>query len=150
MKIRQETDYAIRVIHALIKADGRPLLSKEIAASEGIPPNYILTIMCKLKAAGFVEMALKTKDHRGGYLLLTDPGRISLFDIITAFEGNIRINGCLSDKCKNNCPNMANCQIRIEMKRINDVLNEELKKKSLLEITDKESKDQQSSADCLI
>lgn len=146
MKIRQETDYAIRAIHALIKAKGKPLLSKEIAAAESVPPNYILTIMCKLKAAGFVAVTVKTKEQKGGYTLIVDPNKISLFDIITAFEGEIQINTCLRDE--KNCPNQKNCLVRDEMRRVNDILNSELKRKSLAEILKERSDPDKYTLDC--
>ena len=39
MKIRRETDYAIRAVRALVNANGNAMLSKEVAEAEDIPQN---------------------------------------------------------------------------------------------------------------
>ncbi len=132
MKFRQETDYAMRAIHALVEAGQKPLISKEIASNQNIPANYILTIMCKLKSSGFVKMVAKTENRRGGYMLAKDPYTITYFDVVNAFEGGIQINACLRDaKC---CSMSSNCSMRKELIRINEVLISELKKQSIADI----------------
>jgi Rrf2 family protein len=131
MKLRRETDYAIRAIRALINSD-HPLISKEIAAKESIPQSYILTIMCKLKSAGIVDTVKKKGDLKGGYVLLADPHIATLYDVVHIFEGEIRINACLLEE--DDCPNRNTCKVHVEMKRINDALNDELKRKSIAEI----------------
>ena len=85
MKFRQETDYAMRAIYALVEAGQKPLISKEIASNQNISANYILTIMCKLKSSGFVKMLSKTENRRGGYMLAKDPSTITYFDVVNAF-----------------------------------------------------------------
>lgn len=132
MKFRQETDYAMRALHALIEAGDKPLISKEIASHQGIPANYILTIMCKLKSNGFVKMVAKNKERRGGYMLAKDPSDITLYDVVTAFEGDLQINACLRDA--SSCPNVSHCGMRRELIRVNKVLISELKKQTFADI----------------
>jgi Rrf2 family protein len=132
MKIRRETDYAIRAIRALINSGGKPLLSKEVADRESIPQSYILTIMCKLKGAGIVTTVNKHGNVQGGYKLLVDPDKACIYDIVRLFEGDMKINACLRDE--DDCPNKATCTVHVEMQRINDALIAEMKRKSITEI----------------
>jgi Rrf2 family protein len=132
MKIRRETDYAIRAVRALIRANGNALISKEIAAEEGIPQTYILTIMGKLKEAGIVDTINRKGSMRGGYILVADPYEATIYDIVHAFEGDLKINACLRDQ--DECPNRSTCKVHKEMQRINDALVNEMKRKSIMEI----------------
>jgi Rrf2 family protein len=132
MKIRRETDYAIRAIRALINAKGEALISKEIASRESIPQTYILTIMSKLKKAGIVTTVNRKGECRGGYVLVADPDKATMYDVIYVFEGDLKINACLRDQ--DDCPNRKTCKVHIEMQRINEAIIDELKKNTISEI----------------
>ena len=134
MKIRRETDYAIRAIRALVDSKGTALLSKEIAEIESIPQTYILTIMCKLKNAGIAKTVHKHGDKRGGYVLSADIHKLTLYDVVLAFEGEMKINTCLRNE--DTCRNKATCSIRKEMQRINAALIDDMSKRSIAEILD--------------
>jgi Rrf2 family protein len=146
MKIRRETDYAIRAIRALINAE-HPLISKEIADRESIPQSYILTIMCKLKSAGIVDTAKKRGDQKGGYILLADPHTATIYDVIHLFEGDIKINACLLEE--DDCPNRATCTVHVEMQRINDALIGEMKRNTIADILGFDSNKERLSIDGL-
>ncbi|NLH92515.1 MAG: Rrf2 family transcriptional regulator [Atopobium sp.] len=132
MKIKRETDYAIRAIRALINARGIPLISKEIADREHIPQTYILSIMGKLKNNGIVDTVPRHGDVPGGYRLLADPDQANIYDVVHIFEGDLKINACLREQ--DECPNRETCTVHLEMERINEALIEEMKRKSITEI----------------
>ena len=132
MKIRKETDYAIRAIKALISADGNGLLSKEIAAQEEIPNNFILSIMCKLKRMGIAGTVRGNANRRSGYVLKTDPRKLTLYDIVHGFEGDVAINACLDGD--DTCPKRETCSIYKEMLRVNNALIASMKERTILEI----------------
>jgi Rrf2 family protein len=132
MKIRRETDYAIRAIHALANVHGEALLSKEIASKENIPQTYILTIMSVLKNAEIVTVVRRKGESKGGYVLRADLNDISLYDVVHAFEGEIAINTCL--KNKDDCACRKKCKMRKEMNRINEELINQMKKNSIQKV----------------
>ena len=132
MKIRKETDYAIRAIRALARADGIALMSREIGEKEAIPQTYILSIMCKLKAAGIASTIHKNIKRKGGYILAADLDRVTLYDVVYLFEGDIKINTCLREE--DDCPNRSTCTIHNEMLKINDELIQSMKRRSLNDI----------------
>lgn len=91
MQLNVTTDYAIRSL-LYIAIQNKPVTSPDIANVMVIPPNYLITIMAKLKKAGIVSV-LRGKE--GGYYLAKKPEEISLLDIINVMEGTTRINRCL-------------------------------------------------------
>ena len=132
MKIRKETDYAIRAIRALAQADGSAMMSREIGEKESIPQTYILSIMCKLKNAGIASTIHKNGRRKGGYILSSDLSTVTLYDVVYLFEGDILINTCLREQ--DDCPNRSTCTIHKEMLKINDDLIQSMKRRSLLDI----------------
>ena len=136
MKIRRETDYAFRAVRALYQSEGQPLFSQEIAKAESIPPTYILVIMSKLVNAGFVKTLYQHGDSKGGYVLSADPAVMTLYDIYQLFEGDMKISECLRDECK--CCHIRTCKVHLEMIRLNNVLIDEMKRKSIKDILSEE------------
>ena len=132
MKIRRETDYAIRAIRTLYVSEGYPLFSQEIAKRESIPSTYILVIMAKLKSAGYVETLYRKAGSKGGYILSADLARVTLYDIYMLFEGDMTICECLREE--EQCCHEETCRIRKEMCRLNKVLIKEMKRSSIEEI----------------
>ena len=132
MKIRRETDYAIRAIRSLHQAKGYPLFSQEIAKRESIPSTYILVIMSKLKSAGYVETLYRKADSKGGYILSVDLRKITLYDVYQLFEGDMAICECLRDE--KHCSQKKSCRIHNEICRLNKVLIKEMKRNSIEEI----------------
>jgi Rrf2 family protein len=91
MQINITTDYAIRALLCLAVGN-RPRNGVEIAESMKIPHSYLLTLMAKLKRAGFVS---STRGHSGGYALAKLPSNITLWDIISVMEGAPQLIRCL-------------------------------------------------------
>jgi Rrf2 family protein len=101
---------------------GKPVLLKDIAASEEISEKYLSLIVIPLRAAGLIK---SMRGARGGYNLAQDPNGISLRNIIEALEGEICLVHCL--KQPSTCSRSATCPTRdiwnILGNKINDTLN---------------------------
>jgi Rrf2 family nitric oxide-sensitive transcriptional repressor len=93
MQLNITTDYAIRALFYLAM-EKHPVGGSEISEKMNIPHSYLLTIMGKLKKAGFVSAA---RGHIGGYYLVKEPEAISMWDIISVMEGTTQVNRCLED-----------------------------------------------------
>ncbi|MBQ2697632.1 MAG: Rrf2 family transcriptional regulator [Clostridia bacterium] len=92
MRITQEADYAVRIIHYLALT-GEKCDAKNIAENVGVSTRFALKILGKLGQCGFIR---SFKGASGGYVLERRPEEITLLDIVTAIDGPIAINKCLT------------------------------------------------------
>jgi Rrf2 family protein len=85
--ISLKAQYGLRAIVSLAANYGKgPLQARQIAITQDIPARYLELLLSQLRRARLVEA---TRGKKGGYFLAKKPNTISVYDIITAFEGNI-------------------------------------------------------------
>jgi Rrf2 family protein len=80
------TEYALL---ALLELAGHypqqePLQIKQIAAQQQIPERYLEQLLATLRRGGFVQ---SQRGAKGGYLLIQEPWKITLFDVVNCLEG---------------------------------------------------------------
>mgnify|MGYP002796353524 CR=1 FL=1 len=78
MVITRETDYALRILRALLGGDLRTV--GQIAQDELLPQAFAYKILKKLERAGLIEV---TRGTTGGCRLVADLSRISLKEILS-------------------------------------------------------------------
>ncbi|MDR1862994.1 MAG: Rrf2 family transcriptional regulator [Treponema sp.] len=129
--ITKEADYAVRIIRALSRM-GRENV-RHICGSEQIPHQYAYKILKKLEKAGIV---LSYRGVDGGYALVKDPRLITLFDVITAVDGDLLLCECLGHgaDCPMNGKGSRRCKVHGEFSRIQVLILKHLREKSLAEI----------------
>ena len=90
MNITLEADYALRIVYIFscnnVKTDANSL-SEQI----GVSLRFTLKILRKLLLAGIVR---SYKGTHGGYMLDKAPCEISMYDVITAIDGELPVNRC--------------------------------------------------------
>lgn len=96
MKLSVKSDYAARAVLSLARSypNGEARKVEELAAEQGVPPNYLIQILIELKAKHIV------KSHRGkdgGYLLARPPGEITFGELLRAIHGQVFDSPALSD-----------------------------------------------------
>ena len=91
MQLKMQTDYAIRV---LLYLAGRrePAVTKEMASALGISEGYLPKVTQRLRRAGWVSSSAGVA---GGFQLIEDPGKITLYDVMRVTEDTVQINRCL-------------------------------------------------------
>jgi len=99
MKITNEADYALRIMHYLAlcgsKTDENNVVdAKTIAETVSVPPGFTLKILRKLVCGGLV---VSYKGVRGGYALSTSPAEITMRSIVELIDGPLTISKCLCD-----------------------------------------------------
>ena len=96
LKINRQTDYAVRVVLALAKrGEGIRLSSAEIQREMMIPPALMTRIVAQLAREGLIN----TFPGRDGGLMLPRPAaRISLKEVVEAFEGPSLLSDCMQAK----------------------------------------------------
>jgi Rrf2 family protein len=70
------------------EARSRLLKSREIAENQNIPLKYLEQIINILKKRGLV---ISVRGAEGGYRIARDPQEITVFQILTALEGDLSI-----------------------------------------------------------
>jgi len=121
--LTKDTDYAVRAIVHLARHNDGYIPSREIAAAEGIPLQFLRRILHDLAQAGLVT---SREGVAGGVRLHARPRDIRVSDIIRIFQGDIELADCMFRR--RICANRAKCVLRKRIKAIEDVVNREFEK----------------------
>jgi Rrf2 family protein len=100
-------EYALRALISLSQEPDRATLGRDLAASSGVPANYLSKILLDLKKAGFVQAVRGTG---GGYRMGRPPEEIRLIDVVEFVDGAAARPGCFlagSDACSDDDPCLA-------------------------------------------
>lgn len=106
MHITLETDYAVRIVDCLGRAQTR-MGAQAIADDTGVTLRFALKILRKLVASGIL---VSFKGASGGYEMNRELEDISMYDILTTIEGPYYFSRCLAEEhdCyrnhQNECP----------------------------------------------
>lgn len=124
LKINRQTDYAVRVILALAqRGEGARLSSADIQQEMLIPKAFMTRIVAQLSREGLVD----TFPGRDGGLMLPCPAsKITLKDVVEAFEGPILLSECMQVKGEDDCPFQANCPVRSKWGRVQTAMMREM------------------------
>ncbi len=88
MKVSLKTEYACRVLAQLARRYDQNELAhiESLAQAEDVPANYLVQILNDLRNSGLIQ---SRRGKQGGYQLARDPSTLTLFDILTAIEGEL-------------------------------------------------------------
>ncbi|AFZ03782.1 RrF2 family transcriptional regulator [Calothrix sp. PCC 6303] len=86
MEISCKSEYAILALIELATyyQSGEPLQIRQIAAQQKIPDRYLEQLLATLRRGGLVK---SQRGSRGGYLLMREPWRITIFEVLECLEG---------------------------------------------------------------
>ena len=124
LRINRQTDYAVRVVLALAKlGEGCRTSSAEVQKEMRIPQALMARIVAQLARKGLVN----TFPGREGGLSLPHPAsKITLRDVVEAFEGPILLSQCLQVKGEDDCPFLSNCPVRSKWGRVQVAMMREM------------------------
>lgn len=113
-------------------ADGNTVNVQDISCMEDISPSIAYKISRKLEQAGYIRSYRGTN---GGYALKKQLDEITLYDVFMAIDRNLFITSCTNSQfdCSRNTDGHP-CMVHKEFVRMQDMIEKELKSKSLLEI----------------
>lgn len=87
MQLLAQEEYGLRCLLALCRHPGpRPLTIHEIAAAEGLSPDYTAKLLRELRRGGLVD---STRGAAGGYRLARDPEAVTAWDAIQVLGGSL-------------------------------------------------------------
>lgn len=128
MLITRRSDYAMRICRVL--RDGKVHNVREICQKEDIPRAFAYKILRELEGADLVK---SERGNQGGYYLNKPMTELTLYDVVSVTEGDLAILHCMKEDCARNGSDMP-CKVHEEIARIQTILIDELKKKTLAEI----------------
>lgn len=116
VKLSVKSDYAARAVLGLARRyqDGAAVRAEDLAAEQGVPPNYLVQILIELKSRQIVK---SQRGKEGGYLLARAPGEISLRDVLRCIHGQVFDSPALADP---QCP----AELRAAWQRMQSTLDE--------------------------
>ncbi len=96
MKLSAKSDYAARAVIGLARRyqSGDSIRVEDLAAEQGIPPNYLVQILIELKSQQIVK---SVRGKEGGYLLARPPAEITMADVLRCVHGQVFDSPALSD-----------------------------------------------------
>ncbi|MCI1645473.1 MAG: Rrf2 family transcriptional regulator [Olsenella sp.] len=107
MEISRKTDYALRMLAALVQNPDGVVSVRTAAKDNGVPYSFARSIQHDLALAGIVE---STRGAHGGMRLAVDPRTTSLRKLVEAVQGPILIAACdYAGDDGGPCPRMAEC-----------------------------------------
>ena len=127
MKITRACDYAMRaLIYMADKPAGTVFMRSDLSRLSDVPDSFLGKIMQGLVKANIL---ISERGKKGGFRLEKKPENISMYDVITAVEGDLQITECLSktDFCKQT----TNCNLHRTWHAIQDSLSTQLKQTTL-------------------
>lgn len=127
MHLKVTTDYAIRILMFLGSHPGIQT-AEDISVAMKIPVNYMFALIRKLKVAG---LTTSQQGQFGGYSLLKSPDDITVYDVLVAMEGSIKINRCLVDEGFCNCNGTADCVVHGFYSDLQELFEAKLKSQTL-------------------
>ena len=123
MVITRETDYALRILRALL--DGKLHTAGQIAQDELLPQAFAYKILKKLEKAGLVEVVRGTAVSAS----------LNLYDLMKAMGERGNLSSCMDPAYQ--CPWRSchgGCTVHCKLAEIQNKLDEELRAHSLQEI----------------
>jgi Rrf2 family protein len=140
MFVSQRCQYALRALFELAKRYGKgPVKIADIAEAQAIPIRFLEVILSELKQGRFVE---SRRGKAGGYLLATEPARLTVGDIVRFVEGPLGPVGCVEDEgsAEAACPLHGNCVFLSMWGRVQNAVSSVYDNTSLQDLIDQEKR----------
>jgi len=108
--ITRDSDYAVQAVCFIAEKKEEKVSVRDLVRELQIPRHFLRRILQVLSREGILK---SYKGRGGGFSLSLKPSFLSLLDIITVFQGDIRLNGHTFKK--KICPHIKNCRIKREL-----------------------------------
>lgn len=86
MKLKASVDYGVRAV-LYLAARGTTCSSRDISEDMNVPRDYLIQLALKLRNAGIIKAR---PGKNGGYVLAKDPSKITICQIMDAFDNNLK------------------------------------------------------------
>ncbi|MDT8440246.1 MAG: Rrf2 family transcriptional regulator [Desulfuromonadales bacterium] len=136
MRLSTKSRYGLRALFDMAYHAGTlPAQIKDISRRQNLSPRYLEQIFQDLKRAGLLK---SRRGPQGGYLLARKPQEITVFDIVTAAEGEMALVDCVKEKeRKTECLLDNNCVTQTVWAEASKRLNDYLRSVTLKDLCDR-------------
>ncbi len=142
MKMSTKGRYAVRILLSIARYQHNgPVPKKIIAAEEGISADYIEQIIVPLKNDG---LCIGIRGVKGGFRLAKEPKDITVFDVLNASEGAMKLVDCEQMDCQGRDKNK--CVTRPVWAGASEVLKKYFENITLQELLDQAAEYEKSGA----
>jgi Rrf2 family protein len=132
LKLTKKADYGLMAMkHLAEHAHQGACSAKDVAESYGIPPEALAKILQRLARAGLLH---SQAGMNGGYTLARDAREISAYEVIRAIDGPLFITACIT--VRGECDQTKRCTIREPLRKVNESIEEVLKRIKIAEMTE--------------
>ncbi len=132
LKLSKKADYGLIAVRHLSQYGGSQACSAaEISAACGISGALMAKVLQKLARAGLV---VARHGSGGGYQLSRQAGEISVFEVIDAIDGPLRITSCVTRRGE--CEQAQTCTVKEPLRRVNDSILQILKRVSISQMSE--------------
>jgi len=134
--ITRATEYAIRAVLYMAKQPpGEIVYKRDICRSQDVTPAFLTKILQPLIKARIVG---SQRGVGGGFFLLKHPAEITLYDIVSAEEGPLYLNQCLTEP--GSCHRDLFCPVHGAWKEIREQLSQTLGSYTFQTLLDREAR----------
>ncbi len=109
-----------------------PVPIVQLSQHQEISAKYLEQLLIPLKAAGLVS---SVRGARGGYVLARDPGRITLYQIVSVLEGPVVVVDCVDDPTT--CERVGGCVVHLVWGEMSRLMHEFLAGISLADLVER-------------
>lgn len=93
--LSQTVEYALRAVVTLASAEGRPMVTANLAKATDVPMGYLYKVLQQL---GRRDLVQSQRGSKGGFTLRKKPEEITLLEVINAVDPFKRIHRCPMDQ----------------------------------------------------
>jgi Rrf2 family protein len=130
LRFTKRADYGLMAIHYIaVHEDVGAVSAKRIADEFHIPSELLAKILQRLAKK---KLITSQNGPKGGYVLARRPTEISVGDVVRALEGPVNIVSCL--EASSECPQMAHCNLRRPVQKIQTAITQVLDTMTLSEL----------------
>ena len=129
LRFTKRADYGLMAIHYIAIHDEGAVSAKRIVEEFSIPQELLAKILQTLARQGLI---VSQNGPKGGYVLSRRPAEITVGQVVRALEGPINIVECMERDSE--CPQMARCNLRRPVQKIQVAISYMLDSMSLAEL----------------
>ena len=140
MKLSTRGQYGTRALLDLaLHKEEAPILLRDIARRQQIPPLYLARLIAPLVAAGIVR---STRGTGGGVWLARSPQEVKLNEIIQLLEGSLAPVECLDDP--KYCPRSDYCVTRDVWAELKEAMDGILESTTLQDLVERQKRKEET------
>lgn len=94
MEISRKTDYAIRLVAAMMLNEGKPISVRVAAKLQDVPYSFARGIQHDLAKSGIISTV---RGAHGGMVLSADPDVLTLRELVETVQGPLTMAVCLTE-----------------------------------------------------